>query len=135
MRRWKPSILAAAVFVVGLTSPSLKADDDQDDPPLSVTVVAGFHWIFVYNPGTRREDINVPADGLFIDDMNNLFFAGLPSPPAPCAATFAPTSNERNRVEPVAFPTPGTYLVICNVRQHFLNGMSALIEVRAREEN
>jgi hypothetical protein len=33
-------------------------------------------------------------------------------------------------VESVSFPEPGTYLVICNVRNHFLNGMFAFVEVK-----
>ena len=32
-------------------------------------------------------------------------------------------------MESVAFLEPGTYLVICNVRPHFLNGMYAYVVV------
>jgi len=54
------------------------------------------------------------------------------------------SSNAQNRVESVGFPAsvgtgtppsekaePGVYLVICNVRQHFLNGMFGFVEVKA----
>jgi hypothetical protein len=152
-------MLAAAVLVVSLTSPSLRADDDKDKR-LSVTisfgaglntlppgnpanhhiippqikikkggvvnfVVAGFHWIFVYLPGKRPEDIIVPPSGTFIDDFNDLYHKGL-SPAGPPPGGF---SNAQNRVESVSFAEPGTYLVICNVRGHFLNGMFAFVKV------
>jgi hypothetical protein len=34
-----------------------------------------------------------------------------------------------NRSEPVAFLEAGTYLVICNVRPHLLDGMFAYVKV------
>jgi hypothetical protein len=55
------------------------------------------------------------------------------------------SSNARNRVESVGIPAtpgvvggvvvspkaePGTYLVICNVREHFNDGMFAFVEVK-----
>jgi len=93
-------------------------------------VVAGFHWIFVYNPGKRAEDVVVPASGTFINDMNGLYFGGInPTTPTPPAGSVIQPSAAVNRVESVSFSQPGTYLVICNVRGHFLDGMFAYIEV------
>jgi plastocyanin len=34
-----------------------------------------------------------------------------------------------NRVESVTFPEPGVYLVICNIRTHFTDGMYAYVKV------
>jgi len=41
----------------------------------------------------------------------------------------------QNRAESVGFDTPGTYLVICNVRGHFQDGMTAWINVVVDEED
>jgi plastocyanin len=99
-------------------------------------VVAGFHQIFVYQPGRGPEDIVVPATGTFINDVNSLYYLGiLPAggPPPGIPATVNP-SNAENRVESVSFLQPGTYLVICNVRPHFLDGMFAFVEVTDGDE-
>jgi uncharacterized cupredoxin-like copper-binding protein len=95
--------------------------------------VAGFHQIFVYNPGKGPEDVvpNVNPMALFIDDTTNLYYRGiLPAggPPPGIPVTTNP-SNAVNRVEPVSFADPGTYLVICNVAPHFRDGMYAFIKV------
>jgi len=34
-----------------------------------------------------------------------------------------------NRTDTIAFSTPGKYLVICNVRGHFIDGMYAWVKV------
>jgi|SRR6185436_796031 len=94
-------------------------------------VVAGFHQIVVYVPGVKPEDIQVPASGTFINDFANLYYKGiLPAggPPPANPVTTNP-SNAINRVESVSFDVPGTYLVICNVRPHFLDGMYAYVKV------
>ena len=100
-------------------------------------VVAGFHQIFIYLPGTRPEDIipNFPAN-LFINEFNNLYYAGInpagANPIPPPTATTPPAAtvfNGRNRTESVSFPEPGTYLVICNVAPHFIDGMWAWVKV------
>ena len=85
--------------------------------------VAGFHQIFVYNPGKGPEDVvpNVTPTALFIDDLIGLYYRGiLPAggPPPGIPATTSP-SNAVNRIESVSFATPGTYLVICNVAPIF----------------
>ena len=91
-------------------------------------VVAGFHQIFVYEPGAGP--IQVPASGTFINDLRNLYYQGiLPAGGPPATPATANPSNAQNRVEPVLFTAPGTYLVICNVRGHFLGGMYAYVVV------
>lgn len=95
-------------------------------------LVSGFHEIFVYNLGTKPEDIVVPPSGPFIDyDLTNLFYHGIDpagGPPPGTPGTTNP-SNASNRVESVSFKELGTYLVICNVRSHFNDGMFAFVKV------
>jgi hypothetical protein len=92
--------------------------------------VSGFHYILVYVPGVKPADIQVPASGTFIDDFTNLYYKGIvPAGGPPATPATTNPSNASNRVESVSFDTPGTYLVICNVRAHFLDGMYAYIKV------
>jgi hypothetical protein len=79
-------------------------------------IIAGFHLVLVYDDGTAPTDINpdllVPGSsppGL-IDDPNNRIYRGLD-----------PRVFPQDRVEVVHFSTPGTFLVICGVRPHFVN--------------
>jgi len=51
----------------------------------------------------------------------NFFGPNLPAADIPAAAT--------DRIEAVSFPKPGAYLVICNVRTHFLGGMYGFVIV------
>jgi hypothetical protein len=90
-------------------------------------MVAGFHQIAVYQRGTQPEDITDPGpSSQFIDDPNRRIHLGQ-SPITPEEGF----SNARNRVESVAFTgRPGNYLLICNVRSHFLEGMYAIVRVR-----
>jgi len=88
-------------------------------------VVAGFHQVFVYNPGTSPEDIAVPASGAFINDLRNIYYQGL----SPAGTPPPGLSNTQNRVESVSFEQPGKYLVICNVTSHFRNGMFGFVKV------
>ena len=92
--------------------------------------VAGFHQISVYRPGTTAESIVVPATGPFVNDPVDLYYQGIVPAGGPLGtpATVSP-SNASNRVESVSFSEPGTYLVICNVRTHFLDGMYAYVKV------
>src|SRR5215218_3154783 len=85
-------------------------------------IISGLHQVIVYDDGTQPEDINVeettpstgvPAGVLLIDDPTNRLYRG-PDPSLP-------NLQPRDRVEVVYFPTPGTYLVICGVRDHFVN--------------
>ncbi|PYN83249.1 MAG: hypothetical protein DMD96_03045 [Candidatus Rokuibacteriota bacterium] len=108
-------------------------------------LVAGFHQVVVYRPGTQPEDIVVPAAGTFIDDPTNRYYLCINPGGGPLMTpgTTVPFSNSQNRVESVSFPasvgtgTPpsekaekGVYLVICNVRGHFLDGMFAFVKVQ-----
>ena len=101
----------------------------------------------------------VPAPGTtFINDANNRYYQGINPAGGPLvtpATPIVPTdtrSNAANRVESVSFPEtdginpangmklsdraePGVYLVICNVRGHFLDGMFGFIEVKEKVEN
>lgn len=93
--------------------------------------VAGFHQIFVYKPGTEAEDIVVPPSGPFLNfNLGDLYYQGLVPANAGLGlpVTMDP-SNARNRLESVSFDKPGTYLVVCNIRTHFLDGMFAMIKV------
>ena len=94
-------------------------------------MVSGFHQVVVYDPGTKPQDIVVPASGTFINDLSNVFYLGIPPQGGPPPGTPATTNpfNGSNRQESVSFSDPGTYLVICNVRTHFLDGMFAFVNV------
>jgi hypothetical protein len=100
-------------------------------------VVAGFHQIIVFKPGVEQGQIVVPpAPALFIYDpappsslpVHYLGIRTTGGPPPGIAPTSDP-SNSPNRVESVSFAEGGNYLVICNVRPHFLDGMWATIKV------
>jgi hypothetical protein len=100
-------------------------------------VVAGFHQPIVFEPGVVLGQIVVPpAPALFIYDpappsslpVHYLGVRTTGGPPPGIPATSDP-SNSPNRVESVSFANPGSYLVICNVRPHFLDGMWAMIKV------
>ena len=101
-------------------------------------VVAGFHQIIVFEPGVTVGQIVVPpATALFIYDPKPptslpVHYLGVRTqggPPPAVPATTNP-ANSPNRVESVSFATAGDYLVICNVRPHFIDGMTAIIKVR-----
>jgi plastocyanin len=101
-------------------------------------VLAGFHQVAVYAPGTEPGDIDTslllpipgapPGVGL-INDPTNRIFRGLdprllsPAPPA------APNLLSQDRVEVVGFSQRGTYLVICTVTVHFADGMFGWVKV------
>jgi hypothetical protein len=123
-------------------------------------LVAGFHQVAVYKPGTKPQDIVVPDSGTFINDAHNRFYLGInpaggptntqATPENPIVTGSDTRSNAQNRLESVGFPAeegvgtnmvaspkaePGIYLVICNVRGHFLDGMFAFVEVKAEDED
>ena len=82
-------------------------------------IIAGFHQVIVYGPGTKPEDINpsltttvgVPPGPPLIDDPTNRVFRGVDPSRQPT----------QDRVEVVGFASPGRYLVICGVQPHFVN--------------
>ena len=136
----KNPLVVTAMFGAGInTIPPLSNPENHHVIPEAIHVktggvvnfvVAGFHQIFVYNPGVRPWDIVVPQSGTFVDDLRNLYYQGIV--PAGGSGNIPVTtnpSNAQNRVEPVYFSQPGTYLVICNVRGHFLTGMYAWVVV------
>jgi hypothetical protein len=128
-------------------------------------LVAGFHQVVVYKPGTRPKDIVVPpppppGGNPFINDLTNVFYLGInpaggplntqATPENPIVTGSDTKSNAQNRIETVGFPAakgvgsnleespkaePGVYLVICNVRGHFLDGMFAFVKVKAEDED
>ena len=101
-------------------------------------VLAGFHQVVVYAPGTKPEDINTslllpipnapppPIRGL-IDDPTNRIYRGLDPRNINTPAT--PNLLFQDRVEVVGFSTSGTYLVICSVNSHFADGMFGWVKV------
>lgn len=96
--------------------------------------VAGFHQIMIYLPGKTPEQVALPTGTtppLFINDLDRIYYQGIAPAGGPPPGTPATTNplNGSNRVEPVSFAQRGTYLVICNVRPHFLDGMKAWIVV------
>ena len=101
-------------------------------------IVAGYHLIAVYEPGTTLEDIDVtmlaaplpvPPGPInqgppLINDPYGRVYFGLDPRKAPLAANIfpppeAPPAYSQDRVEVVHFPAPGRYLVICAVLPHF----------------
>lgn len=84
-------------------------------------LIAGFHQVLVYAPGTKPGDIdttkNLPIPGAppfinLIDDEINRLYRGL-DPRLP--------STGQDRIEVVTFAAPGQYLVICAVSVHFIS--------------
>jgi hypothetical protein len=112
--------------------------------------VAGFHDIVVFNPGVTLDDLldgtgqlplfppvlvippdpatPLPAAAAFLADQ--IYYRGINPAGGPLGtAPVISPSNATNRAEPVAFLESGTYLVICNIRPHLLNGMYAYVKV------
>jgi plastocyanin len=95
-------------------------------------VISGLHVVTIYDDGTKPSDIDpnvlIPLGGPLppvINDANRRIYRGVnpvinPGPP-PVFVT--------DRVEVVHFEVPGTYLVICGVRPHFMEGMFGYVRV------
>jgi hypothetical protein len=91
-------------------------------------VIAGFHLISIYGPGTKPEDIDAtntialpgapPGFPPAINDLRNLVYRGLNPLPLP-----------QDRVEVVQFKRRGTYLVICSFLPHFEDRMWGYVKV------
>jgi hypothetical protein len=119
-------------FTVRITT-ARKLDGTVVFVPATVNfVVSGFHWAWVYQPGVTLAQVqaNVPAAGTFVNYDVNVFAKGVNpgTPPAFADASVNP-SGVMNRTDSFGFSAPGRYLVICNVRGHFLDGMYAWIHV------
>ena len=115
-------------------SKAKKLDGTVVDVPATVNfIVSGFHWAWVYQPGVTLDELraHVPAAGTFVNYDVNVYAKGIfpGTPPAFADATLFPLSSAQNRTDSIAFSTPGTYLVICNVRGHFLDAMYAWVKV------
>jgi plastocyanin len=113
--------------------------------------LGGFHEIVIFKPGFTLEDLRdagggdfpssppvfvlpgdpaapLPPELAFLNDQ--IYYRGInPAGGPPATPATANPSNASNRSEPVVFLEPGTYLVICNVRPHLLNGMFAHVTV------
>jgi hypothetical protein len=92
-------------------------------------IIAGFHQVIVYAPGTKPEDINTalirPSQGLpagipLINDPVNRLYAG-EDPSTVHGGPPTPTTPLLDRVEVVQFSHRGRHLVICGVFPHFVN--------------
>ena len=119
-------------FTVRITK-AKKLDGTVVFVPATVNfVVSGFHWAWVYNAGVTLGQVkaNVPAVGTFVNYDVNVFAKGVNpgTPPAFADASVNP-SGVSNRTDSFGFSIPGRYLVICNVRGHFVDGMYAWIKV------
>jgi hypothetical protein len=111
--------------------------------------VGGFHDIIIFKPGVKLQDLRDAGGGdfptfapVFVFQPNpalpfnapsladKIHYRGLNPAGGPAATPVqADPSNVMNRREPVAFLEPGTYLVICNVRPHLLDGMYTYVKV------
>jgi plastocyanin len=112
--------------------------------------VAGFHDIVIFKPGVRLDDLldgtgqlplfppvyvlppdpatPLPAASAFLADQ--IYYRGINPAGGPLGTpAVVNPSNAENRSEPVAFLAGGTYLVICNIRPHLLDGMYAYVKV------
>ena len=91
-------------------------------------LIAGFHNVVVYGPGSTPETINAgiqtPVPGAppnfprLIDDPVNRVYRGV-----------NPFTLPQDRSEVVHFAAPGTYLVICAFLPHFLDDMWGWVKV------
>jgi plastocyanin len=95
-------------------------------------VIGGFHLLLVYGDGTQPEQINPslliisagtpPAFPPLMNDAANRIYRGIDPRLTPAV---------QDRVESVHFADPGTYLVICGVLPHFVEGMVGYVRVVA----
>ena len=84
-------------------------------------VFAGLHIVAIYDAGTSPGEINVDdleagittAGGVIKDPINRIYRGW--------NALNIPGTQPRERVETVQFSKPGTYLVICALRGHFVD--------------
>jgi hypothetical protein len=118
-------------FTVRITK-ARKLDGTVVFVPATVNfIVSGFHWPWVYNPGVTLAQVKANAGaGLFVNYDTNVFAKGVnPGTPPNFTDAAVNPSGVMNRTDSFGFATPGRYLVICNVRGHFMDGMYAWINV------
>ncbi|PYQ69012.1 MAG: hypothetical protein DMG04_29935 [Acidobacteria bacterium] len=120
-------------FTVRITK-AKKLDGTVVFVPATVNfIVSGFHWPWVYNNGVTLEEVkaHVPAAGTFVNYNVNVFAKGVNpgTPPTFADRGGVALSGDMNRTDSFGFSLPGKYLVICNVRGHFVDGMYAWINV------
>jgi hypothetical protein len=120
-------------FTVRITRAKNLAGAEVVVPATVNFIVSGFHWPWVYQPGVTVAEVNahVPAAGLFVNYDVSVFAKGVfpGTPPTFADRGAVAISGDMNRTDSFGFSTPGKYLVICNVRGHFLDGMFAWINV------
>jgi hypothetical protein len=105
-------------------------------------VIGGFHQVIVYDDGTQPGDIGAnppttpstgaPSGVALINVAANRLYRGLDPSRLHLVDPVmgAPSLGVRDRAEVVFFPNPGTYLVICGIRNHFVNdGMFGFVTV------
>jgi len=112
-------------------------------------IVSGFHEPTVYDDGTQPGDIRTDAAHTILstgtpnvvplinDPFRRIYRGQDPSLQPllqPSTLGHGPVSSQ-DRVEVVFFPKPGTYLVICSVRPHFVNDhMFGFVRVLPKEQ-
>lgn len=125
-------------FTVRITK-ARKLDGTVVFVPATVNfIVSGFHAIWVYNPGVSLKTVqeHVPVSGTFVNYDVNVFAKGVdPGTPPTFANASVNPSGVMNRTDSFGFSLPGRYLVICNVRGHFLDGMYAWVRVVDGDED
>jgi plastocyanin len=127
-------------FTVKITK-AKKLDGTVVFVPATVNfIVSGFHWPWVYNNGVSVAEIKTFTEahpGLLVNyevvtaSGSNVFAKGVNpgTPPTFADRGALATSGDMNRTDSFGFSLPGRYLVICNVRGHFIDGMYAWINV------
>jgi hypothetical protein len=131
-------------FKVRITS-ARKLDGTLVSVPATVNfVVSGFHWVWVYKNGVSLEEVAartaLPPTGPFLNyetaPVSNVLAKGIfpGNPPGFTDGAPYPLSPAQNRTDTIAFSAPGKYLVMCNVRGHFIDGMYAWVHVLAEDE-
>lgn len=121
-------------------SQAKRLDGTVLDVPATVNfIVSGFHWVWAYQAGVTLDEVkaHVPAAGTFVNYDVDVFAKGVfpGTPPAFADFTVFPLSSAQNRTDSIAFSAPGRYLVICNVRGHFNDGMYAWVRVVAADDD
>lgn len=88
--------------------------------------ISGFHLVLIYDDGTQPGDVNT---SLVISPTNQPVPALIADPNRRIYRGLDPSLFPQDRVEAVHFNQPGTYLVLCGVLPHFLEGMFGFVRV------